>query len=379
MLDLQYPIPFLPNIRNEKKAATRGYIWGKPVPQSLILQMMGLVVQKSGQIRIEHDQINKLGITETDLIAERWIVSDDREYPSCVPMPDGRSIPFFEILKEKGEAILGKYHWEEKGPFLSTIMKLIDTHSDYQRGSLSAQVHPKKGYPLRPPKTEMWKGKGQIYIGWNKDMTEEKIREAVENGTLEKCMNSVQLDGNNLVLVSGGVIHAIRYGTFISEWSKAPDKEDLKKGHIKEATLSLYDRTDGKTPRPQKEDIKGVMDVLKHARTFNKTRNYLCHSREMINDGKGNTLSILFKTPDIIVEELRISKSFESSVEKRGLPIFVEKGVIEVRQGKKILDRLQQGEERFFPHSMKKFMLVSKGDTPALIQRWYAPLKNEDF
>ncbi len=106
-------------------------------------------------------------------------------------------------------------------PGLPILVKLIDAKAD-----LSVQVHPDDGYALEHEnslgKTEMWyvlaarKGAELIY-GFKEDMTEDRVRESVENGSIGEYLNHVPVHKDDVFYIEAGTVHAIGAGCLIAE------------------------------------------------------------------------------------------------------------------------------------------------------------------
>jgi mannose-6-phosphate isomerase class I len=303
-----------------------------------------------------------------DIIAERWMVSDDRKFPSLVIHENG-VIPFPDLLLEHGIPLLGSDHLKKFGPCLKVIMKLLDTHDKPSLGSLSVQAHPKTGHPKYPSKLEMWKGRGKIYLGWNQDMTPALIAEASSQETLEHYLNSYSLN-NECVVVPGGIVHAIRYSSFLSEWSESPGIEDTRS--IQDSTIALYDRTDGKLARPGKENLLAALDLFEHANTFGAFIPSI-QSPKNIEKNASFERWKFFHTPKVHVEEWRILKEFSWNLHDRGFPAYVESGSGEVWTDTDTINPIQSGEELFFPASLEKVTFKAL-TSPLVIQVWKAPL-----
>ncbi|NLE12236.1 MAG: mannose-6-phosphate isomerase [Clostridiales bacterium] len=89
------------------------------------------------------------------------------------------------------------------------LVKFIDAGAP-----LSIQVH--------PAKTEMWyivdaKPGARLVYGTKPGMTEEKLRAALEAGTLEDCMNYVEVKKGETYFIPTGLTHAIGGGILIAE------------------------------------------------------------------------------------------------------------------------------------------------------------------
>ncbi|MCR4336741.1 MAG: hypothetical protein NUV91_02905, partial [Candidatus Omnitrophica bacterium] len=348
-----------------------GYIWGKPATESNVLRSLGILYDVQGKSVLNQDKLASLNIEPTDIIAESWIASDDRQYPSFVVLPSGETVPLPTVLALKGPEILGKKHVVRYGSAMRTVMKLLDTHHEPLRGSLSIQVHPQEGHSWRPAKPEMWRGKGRVYLGWKQDVTPPMIHEAIKTGQLEKFLNAFDLDESMFLVVPGGAVHAIRYDTFLCEWSKAPAPED--KGTISDATVGLYDQTDGKRPRPGKEDWAGALDIFLQAKSFSKQSDFFVKPQKIL-DEKGTSIDRIFSTPDVIVEEMIFNHPIKIPTASFGFPLYVQDGEIDVCVDGRYTDRLQRGDSCLLPAYLKEVELKpSSSSTNAKIYRWYPP------
>lgn len=367
-----YPVAllhFLPNLRTEPASATTGYTWGKPAVLSNILRGLEATGYTASTLNLDQDTI----------VAERWLTSDDRALGSQVIDSAGQIVgSFWELLEESGAEILGEQHFQAYGPFLGCIMKQLDTNAVPTKGSLSVQVHPKPGHPTRPAKPEMWQGSGHIYLGWQHEVTPAEIQAAYEAGTLEQLMNAITLSPEKLILVGGGMIHAIRYDTFTAEWSMAPGAADIGKGNLKDATVSPYDRTDGKTPRPGKEDLAGTLSLLsEYENGFKASSEASLLTQPLVLDQVKNQYErvALFRTPEVWVDQIKVAGMYELDLSMRGLPLFIKSGQVVVSHQGQGLETLVAGQEVFVPHSLGKVQLTALA--PTVLQLWYQPLPTE--
>ena len=365
------PLKLRANIRSEPSGATTCYVWGKPAERSSILR--GLNGRTWINDAERHPLCQRLGIGPGDIVAERWIVSDDATHPSRAELPDGRLISLRALLSQSPEALLGTRHLAKFGPFLCTVMKLLDTHDDPARGGLSVQVHPPEGYVGRPPKPEMWKGSGRIYLGWRRAMDEASVRSAVRSKDIERHLNEISLVGNELVLVEGGVVHAIRSGTFTAEWSMAPGRVDADGNNdLARATATLFDGTDGRPPRPGKEDLESSLDILRAANGFAATTKVTTEAVVQFDAGDGNRQLTLFLTPQVHVEQWEIATRLEVPSNGRGFGVYVETGNLDIVSPGGIVS-CNEADECFVPASTGALTLVARGG-PVVAQRWYVPL-----
>lgn len=365
------PLRFVPNLRTERPDATEGYTWGKPAADSNILR--GLPRDWKNHPSLQHLR------TENHTVSERWICSDDPALGSIVLLGDTR-VPFRDLLDTQGEVLLGARHMRHFGPYLGTVMKLLDTHSQRQRGGLSVQVHPKGNHPTRPSKPEMWKGEGEVYIGWKEDMTPQRLADLSIKGTLEDYLHALTLREEDLLLVEGGLVHAIRSNSFLREWSKAPAAEDIALGNMKDATIALWDRTDGKQPRPGKENLPAAIDVMEHAQMLGAIdpQDLLAKPTLLSCDEAGNRHDILFGTPEVVVEQWTVTTRMPLDLSTRGLPLFVDAGVVHIFRDTHLLATLDTGSEGFLPPTQDTISVAPATADPCVLLSWHRPFPSID-
>ena len=151
--------------------------------------------------------------------AEAWVCSTHPDGPSFVPAYDC-TLP--EVLAAHPEYLgthpLATMNGKAELPIL---IKLIDAEKD-----LSVQVHPDDEYAIRREgelgKTEMWyvlaarKGAELVY-GFKEDVTPERVREAITEGTIGSYLNPVPVHKDDLFYIEAGTVHAIGAGCLVAE------------------------------------------------------------------------------------------------------------------------------------------------------------------
>ncbi|MBP3295771.1 MAG: class I mannose-6-phosphate isomerase [Lachnospiraceae bacterium] len=152
-------------------------------------------------------------------LAETW---------ECSTHPDGESLiastgqTLTTVLAEHPDW-LGTHPLSVTGgkPELPILVKLIDAKKD-----LSVQVHPDDEYAMRVEhslgKTEMWyvldaRKNSKLIYGFNRDVTAEVVKRALEEGTIEKILNHVPIRKDDLFFIEAGTVHAIGAGALIAE------------------------------------------------------------------------------------------------------------------------------------------------------------------
>ncbi len=106
-------------------------------------------------------------------------------------------------------------------PMFPMLIKFIDAEGD-----LSVQVHPSDEYALKYEnsygKTEMWYVVGAsdgagIYLGFNRDVTQQEYSSAISDGTLTELLNFVEVKPGECYFIPSGTVHAIGKGCLICE------------------------------------------------------------------------------------------------------------------------------------------------------------------
>ena len=156
---------------------------------------------------------------EYDKIAEAWLLSAHPDGPSAVATGKHTGLLFDQYIGRVGKDILGwKCSHLQDFPLL---IKMIDAQDD-----LSVQVHPDDDYAMANEsqygKNEMWyvidskEGSG-LYVGFNRDVSEDEVRSAIEDGTVTDLLNFVPTHKGDVFFIPAGTVHAIGKGNLILE------------------------------------------------------------------------------------------------------------------------------------------------------------------
>jgi mannose-6-phosphate isomerase len=115
------------------------------------------------------------------------------------------------------------------GPF-PLLIKFL-----FPEQKLSVQVHPNDAYARAHEakrggigKTEMWyaitaQANAHVYSGLNGDVTAEKLRQRIEDGGVEGCLNRIDLAAGDAVFVPAGTLHTIGAGMLLCEVQENSD------------------------------------------------------------------------------------------------------------------------------------------------------------
>ena len=186
-------------------------------------------------------------------LAETWECSTHPDGPSYVVNGIFAGKELAEVLKLHPE-YLGKRHRGKSS--LPILIKFIDAKKD-----LSVQVHPTDEYARAHEngelgKTEMWyvlnaDKDAKLIYGLQQDCTKEKIREAIQNGTVLKYLQKVPVHKDDIFFIQAGTIHAIGAGTMVAEIQESSN-----------LTYRLYDYDRvGKNGKKRELHINKALDV----------------------------------------------------------------------------------------------------------------------
>lgn len=213
-----------------------------------------------GGRRLREDFTKELKLSP---LAETWECSTHPDGESLVANGEYAGWSLTELLKTRPE-YMGK-HANKEGQ-LPILIKLIDADK-----KLSVQVHPDDAYAYKMEqgslgKTEMWyvldaKKTAEIIYGFQNDIEEKKLRESLENGTVEKYLKHIPVKEDDIFYVAPGTVHGIGAGALIAEiqensnltyrlydYNRLDKKGKKRELHIEKA-MAVIDRKAKKEPR----------------------------------------------------------------------------------------------------------------------------------
>ena len=213
-----------------------------------------------GGSRLKDDYSKKIDL---DPLAETWECSTHPDGPSVVASGVYEGKELTEVLKEHPE-YLGT-HPRTEGE-LPILIKFIDARQD-----LSVQVHPDDDYARVHEhgslgKTEMWyvldaAKDAKLVYGFYHDISREKLKKSLETGTVEKYLQKINVQKDDLFYIEAGTVHAIGAGVLIAEIQESSNltyrmydygRKD-KNGHTRELhiekALDVANRKGGRSPR----------------------------------------------------------------------------------------------------------------------------------
>ncbi len=229
-----YPHPFLmPSLYPLRfEPIFRRYIWGG--------RRLGSVLGKPVGAELDY--------------AESWEIVDHPSEQSRVAAGPLIGVPLNEIVGRFGDEMFGSKPPQPQFPLL---FKFLDANAP-----LSVQVHPNDAQAAKcdPPdagKTEAWivlaaDPGSVIYAGLKRGFDRPAVEREIARGTVELCLNRIEPQPGDCILLPAGTVHAIGAGLLIAEIQQSSD-----------TTYRLFDwnRLDpGGNPRPL--HVREALEVI---------------------------------------------------------------------------------------------------------------------
>ena len=302
-----------------------------------------------GGTRLRDEYGKKIDMTP---LAETWECSVHPDGPSVVANGEYRGRELRDVLKEHPEWMGTKV---QNGEF-PILAKFIDAKKD-----LSVQVHPDDDYARQHEcqngKTEMWhiidadEG-AQLIYGFKHRVTEEILRNAVENGTLDKHLQKVKVHKGDLFYVPAGTVHGIGAGILVAEIQESSN-----------VTYRVYDydRVDknGKKRELHFDKAVQVMDMDVAPDLKQKPR--------IVRHYPGCSRELLCRCKYFEVERVQVTKAFSFSVLDESFQVIMcldGEGQIETMDENFKPVRFVKGRTLFLPAGLGRCLVV--GDATVL-------------
>lgn len=161
------------------------------------------------------------------IIGESWEISGVKGDVSVVENGFLKGNNLQELIEIYMGDLVGEKVYEKFGEEFPLLIKLIDAQ-DY----LSIQVHPDDELSAQRHqaygKTEMWyvidhKPGASLFLGFNQEVDREKYMKFLNEGQLDKLLNSYVVAKDNAYFIPAGAIHAIGKGILIAEIQQTSD------------------------------------------------------------------------------------------------------------------------------------------------------------
>lgn len=206
-----------------------------------------------GGTRLREEYNKHIDVTP---MAETWECSTHPDGPSQVASGAFAGEKLVDVLRAHPEFI-GTHPKTDGEGGLPVLIKFIDAARD-----LSVQVHPSDEYARTHEhgqlgKTEMWyvleaaPGASLVY-GFRQDLTRALLAASLEDDTVEKYLQKVEIHRGDVFLIESGTVHAIGAGAMIVEIQESSN-----------LTYRMYDyHRLGKDGKPRELHIAKALDVV---------------------------------------------------------------------------------------------------------------------
>lgn len=153
--------------------------------------------------------------------AESWEFIDHPEHSSLIVNGPLAGKTLGQVLQIDPAWLVGSGHGT-----LPLLLKYLDCQK-----VLSVQVHPDDTYGLRmnPPdlgKTEAWyivdcQPGSILYAGLKQGVGRRELAAAIESGTVDQCLHSIEPKPGDCVFIPAGTVHALGAGLLVAEIQQA--------------------------------------------------------------------------------------------------------------------------------------------------------------
>lgn len=176
--------------------------------------------------------------------------------------------------------LVGEKVYEKYGLELPILIKVIDACGD-----LSIQVHPdeklaNKKYKAHG-KPEMWyvlksTEEAKITAGFDKNTTPDKVREHLDNGTIQSILRQDQVEAGDVFFLPAGRVHSLGAGNVVFEVQKTSDvtlrmhdykrhdlEGNLRELHIEESIEAMNGKADEEYKTTYEQVINQPSNLVK--------------------------------------------------------------------------------------------------------------------
>lgn len=302
-----------------------------------------------GGVRLKEEYRKNIDLTP---LAETWECSIHPDGPSYIVNGQFKGRTLAEVLRCHPEYLGSKVKKQE----LPVLIKFIDANKD-----LSVQVHPDDIYAMKYEhqrgKTEMWyvidadKGANLIY-GFKHKVSALILKKAIENGTLGKHLQKVEVHPGDVYFVPAGTVHGIGKGILIAE---------IQENSNVTYRVYDYDRIDknGKKRQLHFDKAIEVMDMGVAPDVKQRPR--------MVKYYPGCSREVLCRCEYFETEKIKVTKAFSFSVLAGSFQVLMcldGDGEVQTMDANKKPIRFSKGETIFLPANLGRCLVV--GETEVL-------------
>ena len=284
-----------------------------------------------------------------DKLAEGWMLSCHKDGQNTIINGIFANQTLSEVVKNNPD-FLGENG--KKFEYFPILIKLIDAKQD-----LSVQVHPDNEYAMRVEneygKTECWyildcEEDAELIYGFNRELTSEEFRKAVEENTFLDAVNKVKVKKGDLFFIEAGTLHAIGKGILLAEIQQNSN-----------TTYRVYDYgrvgADGK---PRELHTKKAIDVTTCTPPTRDTN----PEGEILVE-KGYSKQLLTKCDLFNVEKITVTEAYTDITDNTSfVSVLITDG-----SGKINSIEIKKGDSLFIPANYGEFQI--SGNIEAIITR----------
>lgn len=325
---------------------------------------------------------------------EEWIASlvtarnpGREQYPDegLSRLADLPGTPFLrDWIDEQGPRAVGADHWARYGASLGVLVKLIDAGE-----RLTVQVHPDRNaaetlFHSRYGKTECWYVLGGrtvdgeepcIYIGFRPGVTRSQWKELfLEQNCpgMLACLHKIPVHAGDVILIQGGVPHAIGAGCFLTEIQE-PTDYTIRVERTTPSGLHIAD-----SACHQGLGFERMFDCFHYEPVTGEEarRRWFLHHDPVPLPGGGQHRTLVDEsdTPYFAMEELTLTAQTELPPEKGfGILVAVEgEGAFLASDGSRM--PVRRGEQFFLPAGAGSLCIDPEGGKPLRILRCGGPM-----
>jgi len=225
------------------------------------------------------------------------------------------------------------------------LIKFLDANDD-----LSIQVHPDERYAAEHPdshlKTEAWyvvqqDAGSKIFKGLCEGTTRERFEQAIKSGTIEQCVEKLEVKPGDCVFMPSGTVHALGAGILAWEVQTPSD-----------TTFRVFDFNRLENGKPRKLHIQEALDVIdtSAAPAPPQKRSHVA--------GFFTTVSRLVTSPWFTLEKVRFTEGVEE-------PVPYDQPVVWM---------MLEGQAQVKVDGLREPVTIGKGETVLLPARMKNPL-----
>ncbi|AUG56970.1 MAG TPA: mannose-6-phosphate isomerase [Ruminiclostridium sp.] len=301
------------------------------------------------------ENLKKYNKSFSGSVAESWEVSCHPDGESVIENGKFRGLTLSRIIKERPEEVMGNSIPEKYMEKFPLLIKLIDAND-----KLSVQVHPDDEYAKFMGsddygKNEMWhileaKPGAKLVYGLKEGVDRDIFIKNVEKGTVEDCLDYIEVYPGDTIYIPAGVVHAIGEGIILAEVQQNSN-----------LTFRVYDynRT-GKDGKPRELHVDRAIEVIdfKNSKKIGKIK------EEFFSINDGAKKSELINNEYFIIEKYYVEGKIPDKADGSKFIIYVVlDGECEINY-KGGSEKLIKGNSVFIPAAMGDFEI--SGDFKAL-------------